>query len=920
MTPVPPDFDSRWSSWLLERNRRGTRTLLYIVLSLYPGFGVLDYLIAPRHWLWLLYSTRIAITCATLVMFRVIRLPVFEKRPDAISAAYMLLCAFGISLMTRFMGGLASPYYAGLTLAIVATGLLFVWPTRVVVVTHTTIIASFVVPNLLQPVDNPIAAVSNLFFLVSTSIIAGTGQILAYRSQRKQVYNQLLIEHTKANLQQAHDQLKQLDRFKSEFFANITHELKTPLAMILTPLELLLDGLLDARAVETQRGTLEGMYRSGVKLLRLIDDLLDLSKLEESRLRLRVDEQDLVAFLRGLLAQIQTLAQRKNITLHFESNVDRSLVWCDIERIERVFVNLLSNATKFTPAGGNVWLSIRDGADRIAVEVRDDGPGFPEDKCVRVFERFFQVDMGGTRKHGGTGIGLALAKELVELHGGSISAASRPGEGAAFTVELLKDRDHFAAAAIDRRERLRDRPGGQREADRGLSEWMAQLTSKDQFRFLEIDEATEQRVVDRDPHEGDKEHTVLVVEDSPDVVRVIHMALRDHFRILAASDGVKGLELAAREVPSLIITDLMMPEVDGLELTRHLRAGAKTRHIPIVMLTARADLEDRVSALDTGVNAYLGKPFAARELLSTVRSLLGRQEATAELLLTQKMDSLEVVAAALAHEINNPLNYVKSSLGLVEGYVRELVALARTDERKQATDVETRARKLFVVAESGIKRIGATVELMRRYSRDGFSRALQPYDLFRASRDVIDLILPTVGRTMAVETSFDGSGIAECVPEEVNQVLANLLENAMQAAPDSGAGRIRVRGCTQEGFVVLTVADNGAGIKPEDRAKIFTPFFTTKGPGGGTGMGLAIARRVVTSLGGTIGMKSLVGAGSGTEFTVRIPCKQVGHGVGTPPASNRDVSSRAAANGGAAHDGSPTSSVERVARGKSAAT
>ncbi len=173
-------LEERWRGWLLERNRRGTRSTLFIVVSLYPLFGVLDYLVAPHEWLWLLYGTRAVVTLVTLVMFRVVKSEFFDRHPDTTSAAFMTLISFGISMMTVFMGGLASPYYAGLTLTIVGTGLLFVWPARVVVITHATIILSFLLPNLLlNHRVNVLTAISNQFFLVSTAIIAGTGQMLA---------------------------------------------------------------------------------------------------------------------------------------------------------------------------------------------------------------------------------------------------------------------------------------------------------------------------------------------------------------------------------------------------------------------------------------------------------------------------------------------------------------------------------------------------------------------------------------------------------------------------------------------------------------------------------------------------------------------------------------------------------------------
>src|SRR5688572_23837968 len=262
------ELQARWSDWLLSRNRRGMRGVLWIVLCLYPAFGVLDYLVEPPSALPLLYGTRAAVTLVTLVLFWVLNQELFSRHPNAISASYMLLISFGISVMTVYMGGLGSPYYAGLALVMVASGLLFVWPSHVVAITYAGIVLIFLLSNLLgQGHADLLTAVSNQFFLISTAIIAGIGQVLGYRSLREQVSFQLALEKATQNLAGTHEQLKRQGRFKSEFFANITHELKTPLTLMLAPLGLLIDGQLGPTS-EAQRSTLASMQKSGVRLSR----------------------------------------------------------------------------------------------------------------------------------------------------------------------------------------------------------------------------------------------------------------------------------------------------------------------------------------------------------------------------------------------------------------------------------------------------------------------------------------------------------------------------------------------------------------------------------------------------------------------------------------------------------------------------
>jgi signal transduction histidine kinase len=638
--------------------------------------------------------------------------------------------------------------------------------------------------------------------------------------------------------------------------------------MMLAPLELMIDGQLGTIS-DAQRSTLVSIERSGIKLRRLIGDLLDLSRLEESKLRLRVDRHDLVEYVRTLVAQAAPLTQRKSLVLEFTSNVPVCETHCDLERLERVLVNLLSNATKFTPPDGRITVSLTDEGPSLLLEVADTGIGFPAGMAENIFRRFVQVDAGNTRRYGGTGIGLALAKELVELHGGRIWARGEVGQGATVSVWLRKDREHFDPGVLDRRGPRVDQLSGSRASDHGVAEW--HTDDADRYRLIDIDQATDQRIVERDLDEEQRPHTVLVVEDTADVIRVIRLALHHEFRVLAAPDGKKGLELARKHRPDVIITDLMMPELDGIGLTRALKADAATRHIPIVMLTARGDTGDRIAGIEGGVSAYLTKPFSSKELMTVVRAQLTTQESTAELLLSQKLDSLQTLAGGLAHEIKNPLNYVQGALSALEKDVTRALELAETNAANAATKaaIATRADKMFKAARSGVKRIHATVDLMMRYSRDGYTRNAEPYDAYAAARDVAALLLPTVSFEVKSSIELEGDGMIACVPEELNQVLTNLFENALQAVPTDGSGLIRLRGHNAGNSLVLSVKDNGPGIDPSAIPRLFTAFYTTKDDRGGTGLGLTIVRRIVTALRGTIQVESTLG--NGAEFIVRLP-------------------------------------------------
>ncbi|MBK8480358.1 MAG: response regulator [Proteobacteria bacterium] len=667
--------------------------------------------------------------------------------------------------------------------------------------------------------------------------------------------------------------IAELNRFQVQFFSNITHELRTPLTMILAPIDGLLEGEM-GHLDQAQKRYLVPIRRSALRLLKLINDLLDVAKLEERYLRLRIEASDLRGMLTEIVEHATPLARRKRIELTLQLDHSRDDIFVDLEQMDRVVVNLLSNALKFTPAGGKVTLALDADAVEARISVSDTGIGIAPEKHQAVFERFSQADGTVTRRYGGTGLGLALAKDIVELHGGRISLESTPKVGSTFCIHLLPGREHFATDILERRsaEQLSERAA--RAEDREPREWTRSLLERADFRFLELDDATERRVTRRDRHAKPKATKVLVVEDNLEVLRFLHLQLQEQHEVFLARNGLQGLEMARAEGPDVIVTDFMMPELDGLSMIKTLRAARETAQIPIIMLTARGNLDDRLEAREAGADVYLSKPFSPRELRAAIRHLLQQRGRQVSLLIREHVRSLELIAGGLAHEIHNPLNYIRNAVHVINERVDGIIALLGNLE---APDAERIARlkhwreqigRMSTIAQTGVTRIDEVVKLVRRYSREGYPSDPLPMDFDAAVQDIGRLIAPKDADPVESILELQATGAQVlCIAEEMHQAIRNLWQNAIDAAP--AHGHVWVRTCVERELLHFEVEDDGPGIAPDHLQRIFTPFFTTKAQGKGMGLGLAITHQIVDLAGGVVAVDTVVGKGS--TFRITLP-------------------------------------------------
>lgn len=788
-----------------------------------------------------------------------------------------------IAIMIARTEGAASPYYAGLNLVLLGAAVLMRWTVvDSILVVFMTVGAYLLACALHGPITNSRIFYNNLYFLGVTGVFTVVGTWVYNRIRFSEFRTRDALDRSREELEQANVRLEsnnrrllELDEAKSRFFANISHELRTPLTLLIAPLDVLTSRSAPASA---DYAMLQTMRANTMRLLKLINDLLELVKLESGTIKVNRMPMNLPQFIREQAAAVRVMAEERGVNILTRVAAEPGTVQMDEEKLERICLNLLFNAIKYTPSGGRVELSADVSGEHLILKVADTGGGIPEEDLPRVFDRFWQAQTERGNKPRGLGIGLSLVKEVAEAHGGTVAVDSATGKGTTFTVSLPLVQPAGVAANGNR-------PSTVTLTDSGHQQWLAELY-RDADRHpvqLPVRVETNPLPLDRSGEMEGGMPMLLIAEDEPEMLQFLVDRLAEHFRILQAGNGAAAVRLAIEHLPDIILTDLMMPEKDGYQVCRELHENELTREIPVVLLTAKADEETKLRLLEAGATDFLAKPFSLAEVgarlhnLAAMRihaktlaaqreqiaeSLAQLKEAESLLVRNEKLAALGRLSAGLIHEINNPLNYAKQALYVMRRMIKPLEEVKRNEMLEVITDVE-----------NGIDRVVTITSDLRGFATRSPER--RQYFLLRAAVETtLRFFAPVVNSDVPVNIDISPDLEAQGDRNQFLQVLINLIQNALDAVASktylSGeTPLISIHAVEEDNKVRIRVRDNGPGIPPEVISHIFDPFFTTKDVGQGMGLGLSICHRIILEHQGRITVESEPGQFS--EFMIELP-------------------------------------------------
>ncbi len=718
------------------------------------------------------------------------------------------------------------------------------------------------------------------------------------------------VRRSFSEITEKNSRLTELDKLKSDFLANISHELRTPLTLILGPLESILKD--DSLSLPPkQQENLQRMHRNAHRLYVLVNDLLDFSKAEAGKLEIHEELIDMKAFIAQIIDDAQGIAEERKLTLTFAAKSHLGLLLFDQKMIEKIVLNLISNAMKFTPEGGKVDVRLEKEDNFITLSVADTGNGIPEADIQRLFERFHQVNSSQTRAHEGTGIGLAIIHQFVDLMGGKITVESKEGKGSTFTVRLPA-REPSADDKVNTQHK---------ESKQYSSPIKTSLVhmGKKSVPSDQIVSLTNERPL------------VLITDDNPDMRAYIASLLENSYEVIAAENGKEALEAVYKYHPQVILSDVMMPVMDGYQLTQALKADPQTANIPIILITAKAGKESIVSGIDIGADDYIPKPFSAAELLARVRAALRLFQSHAtlknandeltkeieerkklelanaalndELILAARRAGMADISTSILHNVGNVLNSVSVSLELLKesmdnSHINKLMNIGKLFNENISNissyltqDSKGKLIPQYLVAlsqnvEKEFKISGEEIENLRNYIQHVKEIIATQNSLSSTSGlkenislpNLIETALKMTGSTNEINNviinkvySFDKSVLVD--KSKFTQILVNLLQNAKESIlSDDNNHKKEIaisieESCENNQFKVV-VTDTGSGILPENITKIFSFGFSTKE--NGHGFGLHASALAAKEMGGQLIAQSQ-GKGKGATFILTLP-------------------------------------------------
>jgi signal transduction histidine kinase len=652
--------------------------------------------------------------------------------------------------------------------------------------------------------------------------------------------------------------LAELDRAKTIFFSNVSHEFRTPLTLLLAPLQ---DALSDRAnpLAPSQRERLELVHRNANRLLKLVNTLLDFSRIEAGRMEAVYEPTDLALLTTELASVFRSAIEQAGLRLIVDCPPLPKPVYVDRSMWEKIVLNLLSNAFKFTFEGEiAVRLHPADG-NRVMLQIGDTGTGIPPEELPHLFERFYQVRGAASRNHEGSGIGLALVQELIRMHGGSVGVSSVVGQGTCFTVTIPFGTAHLPSDRITTRTLTSTALGAAPYVEEA-QQWLAAFGGEPSFSILSSELNSESstqnsKLFTRNSH-------VLLVDDNADMRDYLTRILSEYVQVEAVTDGAEALAAVQQTLPDLVLSDVMMPQVDGFELVKALRADARTKEVPIILLSARAGEKSVVEGLQAGADDYLIKPFSATELVTRVLAHLQMAQLRSDALRQEKTISRmkDKFLAEVSHELNTPLVAIL-------GWTR-LLRSNPSNQSMLSKSLETIERNATLQA----KLIEDLLDISR-ITAGKISLNQEPVELQQAIEAAIATISQSLKtKDISLECLLDPlPRIVQADPNRLQQIVLNLLTNAIKFTPNGGRIEVGLEANETQAQIVLT--DNGSGIPADELPYIFDTFRQASASNKGLGLGLAIARHLVELHNGTIHAESS-GVGQGATFTVRLPILQ----------------------------------------------